>query len=195
MLTCRLEWLLVCVFALSLAIEMYRSRRPSDNAYCVVVRFTLESLALHAAHVIHTLSLRNETNCRIGKACCVLWYYHAMPKYKRIKHDKDAEVLLNRIEMQDLHRNFEIADGYISRFLAIFKPFVHMNRRDPRYLHIQLQRSKQFRESFESEFGKTIDCQREINTEPDIEHDLWQLLLDFSDVLYASCRAGHVHFS
>ena len=195
MLTCRLERLLACVFALSLAIGMYRSRRPSDNAYCVVVRFTLESLALHAAHVIHALSLRNETNCRIGKACCVLWYYHAMPKYKRIKQDKDAEVLLNRIEMQDLHRNFEIADGYISRFLAIFKPFVHMNRRHPRYLHIQLQMSKQFRESFESEFGKAINCQREINVEPEIELDLWQLLLDFSDVLYASCQAGHVHFS
>ena len=118
-----------------------------------------------------------------------------MPKYKRIKHDKDAEALLNRIEMQDLHRNFEIADGYISRFLAIFKPFVHMNRRHPRYLHIQLQMSKQFRETFESEFGKTIDCQREINVEPEIKLDLWQLLLDFSEVLYASCRAGHVHLS
>lgn len=118
-----------------------------------------------------------------------------MPKYKRIKQDKDAEVLLNRIEMRDLQRDFEIADGYISRFLAIFKPFVHMNRRHPRYLHIQLQMSKQFRETFEWEFGKTIDCQREINIEPDIDLDLWQLLLDFSDVLYASCRAGHVHFS
>ena len=181
--------------ALSLAIGMYWSRRPSDNAYCVVVRFTLESLALPAAHVIHAVSLRNETNCRIGKACCVLWYYHAMPKYKRIKHDKDAEVLLNRIEMQDLHRNFEIADGYISRFLAIFKPFVHMNHRHPRYLHMQLRMSKQFRDSFESEFGKTIDCPCEIDVKPEIEVDLWQLLLDFSDVLYASCQAGHVHFS
>lgn len=118
-----------------------------------------------------------------------------MPKYKRIKQDKDAEVLLNRMEIRDLQRDFEIADGYISRFLAIFKPFVHMNRRHPRYLHIQLQMSKQFRETFESEFGKTIDCQREINIEPDIDLDLWQLLLDFSDVLYASCRVGHVHFS
>jgi hypothetical protein len=183
------------VFALSLAIGMCRSRRPSDNAYRVVVRFNLESLALHAAHVIHALSLRNETNCRIRKACCVLWYYHAMPKYKRIKQDKDAEVLLNRIEMQDLHRNFEIANGYISRFLAIFKPFVHMNHRHPRYLHMQLRMSKQFRDSFESEFGKTIDCPCEIDVEPEIEVDLWQLLLDFSDVMYASCQAGHVHFS
>ena len=172
---------------------MYRSRRPSDNAYCVVVRFNLESLALHAAHVIHAVSLRNETNCRIGKACCVLWYYHAMPKYKRIKQDKDAEVLLNRIEMQDLHRNFEIADGYISRFLAIFKPFVHMNHRHPRYLHIQLQKSKRFRETFESEFGKTIDCHSEINIGPELKPDLWQLLLDFGDVLYASCEVGHMY--
>ena len=55
-LTCRFERLLACVFALSLAIGMCRSRRPSDNAYCVIVRFTLESLSLHAAHVIHTVS-------------------------------------------------------------------------------------------------------------------------------------------
>ena len=136
MLTCRLDRLLACVFALSLAIGRYWSRHPGDNAYCVVVRFILESLALHASHVIHAMSLLNETNCRFVKACCFPWYYHAIPKYKRIKQDKDAEVLLNRIEMQDLHRNFEIADGYISRFLAIFKPFVHMNRRHPRYLHI-----------------------------------------------------------
>ena len=56
MLTYRLERFLACVFALSLAIGMYRSRCPSDNAHCVVVRFILESLALHAAHVIHTVS-------------------------------------------------------------------------------------------------------------------------------------------
>ena len=172
---------------------MYRSRRPSDNTYCVVVRLTLESLALHAAHVIHAIPLHNESTCRIGKACCVLWYYHAMPKYKRIKQDKDAEVLLNRIEMQDLHRNFEIADGYISRFLAIFKPFVHMNCRHPKYLPIQLQKSKRFRETFESEFGKTIDCHSEIDVEPELQPDLWQLLLDFSDVLYASCEVGYMY--
>ena len=100
--------------------------------------------------------------------------------------------MLNRIEMQDLRRNFEIADGYISRFLAMFKPFMHMNGRHPRYLHIQLQKVKQFRELFELEFGTTITCQRRFDFEFEIEDDLWHLLLDFSDVLYARCNAGHV---
>ena len=126
------------------------------------------------------------------KACCVLWYYHALPKDNRSKQDNKAEVFLNCIEMQDLHRNFDIADGYISRFLAIFKPFVHMNNQHPRNLHIELQKTKHFRDTFESEFGKTITCQREINFWPEIGIDLWQLLLDFIDVLYASCKSGHL---
>ena len=125
-------------------------------------------------------------------ACCVLWYYHAPPKDKRSKQDNEVEVFLNCIEMQDLHRNFDIADGYISRFLAIFKPFVHMNNQHPRNLHIELQKTKHFRDTFESEFGKTITCQREINFWPEIGIDLWQLLLDFIDVLYASCKSGRV---
>ena len=125
-------------------------------------------------------------------AFCALWYYHAIQKNNRSNKDNQAEVFLNRIEMQDLRDNFDFADGYISRFLAIFKPFVHMNNQHPRHLHIELQKTKHFRDTFESEFGKTITCQHEINFWPEIGIDLWQLLLDFIDVLYASCKSAHM---
>ena len=131
-------------------------------------------------------------HCRIVNAFCALWYYHAIPKNNRSNKDNQAEVFLNRIEMQDLRDNFDFADGYISRFLPIFKPFVHMNNQHPRSLHIELQKTKHFRDTFESEFGKTITCQHEINLWPEIEIDLWQLLLDFIDVLYASCKSVHM---
>ena len=54
--------------------------------------------------------------------------------------------------------DYEIADGYIARFLGKFKPFKTMNHEHPKVLFRRLQRrrNRHFREVFESEFGIKI---------------------------------------
>jgi len=158
---------------------------------CVVVVQGSTS-GLNAPHMVQTGCLRVETHGRIERGVCDPRYYHSIPNDDCSNQCNQAEVLLNRIEIQDLHRNFEVADGYISRFLAIFKPFIHMSDRHPRHLHIQLQKVKRFLELFELEYGATITCQRRFDFEFEIKDDLWQLLLDFNNVLYARCNVCHV---
>ena len=111
-------------------------------------------------------------------------YYHTMKQDSFNAMHIESGVLLSCAELQNIHLNLEVANTYISRFLAVFKPFVNLNRSDPRHLRIQLQRHIEFRKVFEAEFGIQIICQDEINNLPDIDIKLFELLRDYSEVMY-----------
>ena len=111
-------------------------------------------------------------------------YYHTMTQGSFNAMHIESGVLLSGAELQNIHLNLEIANTYISRFLAVFKPFVNLNRSDPRYLHIQLQHYSEFRKVFEAEFGIQIIYQDEINNLPDIDDKLFELLRDYNEVMY-----------
>ena len=70
----------------------------------------------------------------------------------------ESEELLNSKEIRTVHFDYEIAGGYIARFLGKFKRFKAMNHGHPRVLLSRFQRRRncQFREAFESEFGIEI---------------------------------------
>ena len=70
----------------------------------------------------------------------------------------ESEELLSSEEIRIVSSDYEIAGGYIARFLGKFKRFKAMNHRHPRVLlnRLQRRRNRQFREEFEFEFGVKI---------------------------------------
>ena len=69
-----------------------------------------------------------------------------------------SEELLSYEEIRIVNSHYEIAGGYIARFLGKFKRFKAMTHRHPRVLlnRLQRRRNRHFREEFESEFGVKI---------------------------------------
>ena len=87
-----------------------------------------------------------------------LLYYQAVRNESTGTSELESEALLNSAEMSTVYYNYEIADGYIARFLWKFKQFKTMNHEHPRVLFRRLQRkrNRHFRELFEFEFGIQI---------------------------------------
>ena len=87
-----------------------------------------------------------------------LLYYQAVRNESTGTSELESEALLNSAEMSTVYYNYEIADGYIARFLGKFKQFKTMNHEHPRVLFRRLQRkrNRHFRELFEFEFGIQI---------------------------------------
>ena len=87
-----------------------------------------------------------------------LLYYQAVRNESTGTSELESEALLNSAEMSIVYYNYEIADGYIARFLGKFKQFKTMNHEHPRVLFRRLQRKRNhhFRELFEFEFGIQI---------------------------------------
>ena len=87
-----------------------------------------------------------------------LRYYQPVRNERAGNPELESEALLSSAEMTLTRYDYEIADGYIARFLGKFKPFKTMNHEHPKVLFRRLQRrrNRHFREVFESEFGIKI---------------------------------------
>jgi hypothetical protein len=77
--------------------------------------------------------------------------------------------------MQNVQFNYEIADGYIYRFLVLFKPFFNLELTCTSTIYENLESCALFKERFEAEFGSIHKISG---------HQMRQLLWDFNQVLY-----------
>lgn len=87
-----------------------------------------------------------------------MWYYQAVRNEDARSNGLESEELLSSKEIQTVHFHYNVAGGYIARFLGKFKRFKTMTHGHPRVLlsRLQMKRNRQFREALESEFGIEI---------------------------------------